>query len=80
VRERGATIAAFYLSNVEQYLTQDGIWGQFCANVATMPLDETSMFIRSGQRGFGRGGGGGLRNELSSMLSETRGCTAVTGF
>lgn len=80
VRDRGATISAFYLSNVEQYLTQDGIWGQFCANVATMPLDETSTFIRSGQRGFGRGGGGGLRNELASMLSETRGCAAVTGF
>ena len=80
VRDRGATISAFYLSNVEQYLTQDGIWGQFCANVATMPLDETSTFIRSGQRGFGRGGGGGLRNELASMLTETRGCAAVAGF
>ena len=80
VRERGATITAFYLSNVEQYLTQDGIWAQFCANVATMPLDETSTFIRSGQRGFGRGGGGGLRNEIASMLAETRGCAAVSGF
>ena len=80
VRDRGATISAFYLSNVEQYLTQDGIWGQFCANVATMPLDETSTFIRSGQRGFGRGGGGGLRNELAFMLTETRGCAAVAGF
>ena len=80
VRDRGATISAFYLSNVEQYLTQDGIWGQFCANVATMPLDEGSTFIRSGQRGFGRGGGGGLRNELASMLTETRGCAAVAGF
>ena len=80
IRDRGATVSAFYLSNVEQYLTQDGIWGQFCANVATMPLDETSTFIRSGQRGFGRGGGGGLRNELGSMLTETRGCAAVTGF
>ncbi len=58
VRDHGATVSAFYLSNVEQYLMQDGIWGQFCANVATMPLDEPSTFIRSGQRGFGRGGGG----------------------
>ncbi len=80
VRDRGATVSAFYLSNVEQYLTQDGIWGQFCANVATMPLDESSTFIRSGQRGFGRGGGGGLRNELALMLTETRGCAAVAGF
>ncbi len=78
IREHGATVSAFYLSNVEQYLTQDNLWGQFCANVATMPLDETSTFIRSGQRGFGRGGGG-LRNEIASMLAETRGCIAA-GF
>ena len=40
VREHGATVTAFYLSNVEQYLQQDGIWGAFCANVASMPLDD----------------------------------------
>jgi hypothetical protein len=80
IRAHGATVSAFYLSNVEQYLTQENLWGQFCANVATMPLDETSTFIRSGQRGFGRGSGGGLRNELGLMLAETRGCATVSGF
>jgi hypothetical protein len=74
VRERGATIAAFYLSNVEQYLSQDGIWRTFCANVASMPLDEKSTFIRSASGGGG--GGGGLVNSLGSMLNETRGCQA----
>jgi hypothetical protein len=73
VRDRGAIVSAFYLSNVEQYLNQDGIWGNFCANVASMPLDDSSTFIRSGQGGFG-GGGGGLRNSLGSMQAETRGC------
>jgi hypothetical protein len=72
VRDHGATVAAMYLSNVEQYLRQDGIWGSFCANVASMPLDEKSMFIRSAQGGGG--GGGGLSNSLGSMLSETRAC------
>lgn len=72
VRDHGATIAAMYLSNVEQYLTQDGIWPLFCANVASMPLDEKSTFIRSFQSGGG--GGGGLTNALGSMLNETRGC------
>ena len=72
IRDHGATVAAMYLSNVEQYLRQDGIWGNFCANVASMPLDEKSMFIRSAQQGGG--GGGGLSNSLGSMLNETRGC------
>jgi hypothetical protein len=72
VRERGATVAAMYLSNVEQYLRQDGIWNVFCANVATLPLDDRSMFIRSSNGGFG--GGSGLSNSLGSMKEETRGC------
>jgi hypothetical protein len=73
VRDHGATVAAMYLSNVEQYLQQDGIWGLFCANVASMPLDDKSTFIRSFQGGNG-GGGSGLTNGLGSMLNETRAC------
>jgi hypothetical protein len=73
LKDHGATVSAMYLSNVEQYLNQDGIWGYFCANVATMPLDEKSTFIRS-VRGGGGGPGGGLTNTLGSMLNETRGC------
>jgi hypothetical protein len=75
VRDHGATIGAFYLSNVEQYLNQDGIWRYFCANVATMPLDARSTFIRSSSQGRGGfGGGRGLVNSLGSMQDETRGC------
>ena len=74
VRDHGATVTAFYLSNVEQYLQQDGIWNNFCANVASMPLDASSTFIRS--RSGGGGGGSGLVNYLGSMLDETRGCGA----
>ena len=73
IRDKGATVAAMYLSNVEQYLNQDGIWTHFCANVASMPLDEKSMFIRSARGGAGTGGSG-LVNSLGSMLNETRGC------
>ena len=74
VKEKGATVSAFYLSNVEMYLQQDGIWDRFCANVATLPLDETSTFIRSlrGAR-FGQGGFG-LGSELGPMASEVRRC------
>jgi hypothetical protein len=76
VRDHAATVSAFYLSNVEQYLRQDNIWEQFCANVASMPLDEQSTFIRS-QSGGG-GGGAGFVNMLGPMQSETRGCAPRT--
>ncbi|MEO8071415.1 MAG: hypothetical protein ABI652_08430 [Acidobacteriota bacterium] len=78
VRAHGATVSAFYLSNVEQYLRQDGIWDNFCGNVASMPLDGSSTFIRSGQGGFGGGGGGGaLRSALGPMQSETQECAVA---
>jgi len=47
LRERQATVTAFYLSNVEQYLFQDRIWIEFARNVGALPLDGTSTFIRS---------------------------------
>jgi hypothetical protein len=54
-----ATLRAFYLSNVEQYLFQDGKALAFYENVATIPIDSTSVFIRpySMRRGFGGYGG-----------------------
>ncbi len=43
-----ATVTAFYTSNVEQYLfRQDDDWRRFYENVAALPLDATSTFIRS---------------------------------
>ena len=75
LKSSGATVSAFYLSNVEQYLQQDGIWNNFCRNVATLPLDETSTFIRS-VRGGGYGPGLGLNSELGSMQAEVKDCGA----
>jgi hypothetical protein len=70
-----AMVSAFYLSNVEQYLSQDGKTANFMANIATLPLDESSTFIRSGG-GLGFGGvarrGASLGSELGNMLSEVR--------
>ena len=46
--ERSMTATAFYVSNVEQYLWRDpGAAERFYANVSALPLDSTSMFIRS---------------------------------
>ena len=47
----GATVSAFYLSNVEEYLRQDGRLQAFCANASTLPADEASVFIRSLRNG-----------------------------
>jgi hypothetical protein len=47
LKERSATVSVFYVSNVEEYLEQDGILPAFCANVASLPLDPASTFIRS---------------------------------
>ena len=72
LEERGATVTAFYTSNVEQYLFQQGDdWQRFYANVATLPLDSTSTFIRSLSNGNGfRPGSPNSRSVqlLSSML------------
>jgi hypothetical protein len=76
LKDRGATVSAFYLSNVEMYLAQDGLMASFCRNVATLPLDETSTFIRSA-RGGRYGAGFGLNSELGRMSAEAERCSAA---
>ena len=44
--ERNAKVNAFYVSNVEQYLFMDGKAGAFYANLATFPLNDSSIFLR----------------------------------
>jgi hypothetical protein len=64
VRTHGATVSAFYVSNVEQYLEQNGKWNAFCANVAALPLDKSSVFIRPNRFG----------SSFNSMADETKSC------
>jgi hypothetical protein len=48
LKEHRATVTAFYLSNVEQYLFNQGDDAKnFFDNVTTLPIDSTSTFIRS---------------------------------
>jgi hypothetical protein len=70
LKATGSTVSAFYLSNVEQYL---GSWEAFCRNVAALPLDGHSTFIRSAQGG-GFGPGGGFVSTLGAMSDEVKGC------
>jgi hypothetical protein len=46
LKDRNSTVTAFYVSNVEQYLFMSESWKKFYANVATLPLDSKSVFIR----------------------------------
>ena len=73
------TVSAFYLSNVEQYLVMDGKWDRFCGNAASLPLDDASMFIRTGNGGpntTNAGFGGGVTNSsIANMLPELKSCS-----
>jgi hypothetical protein len=86
LKEHGAVVSAFYLSNVEQYLNRSGTEDAFLCNVAALPLDDTSQFIFTGagrygggfgggyRGGGGRGGGGLNTTFLRPMLPDTTGC------
>jgi len=60
LKSRDATVTAIYTSNVEQYLFQsDTNWRKYYGNVATLPIDAKTTFIRSvSNRGFQAGPGG----------------------
>jgi hypothetical protein len=76
LKKHNAMVAAFYLSNVEQYLNMDGIWMDFCKNAAALPIDESSQFIRSyrGGGGPGFGGGASLNQGIYPMVEDLKLC------
>jgi hypothetical protein len=45
--DRGERLSAFYVSNVELYLWQDGAFSQFMANLARLPSEPCSVVIRA---------------------------------
>jgi hypothetical protein len=65
LRKRNLTVQAFYLSNVEQYLFGNTVADRFYQNVATLPIDSTSMFIRSVPPGGAHGGNYVVRQRMS---------------
>ena len=72
LKEHDAPVTVFYTSNVEQYLFQQANdWEQFYSNVATLPLNSSSTFIRSvNTRSYLQGGPypGQSQSVLSPML------------
>jgi hypothetical protein len=47
LKKNGFTVMAFYTSNVEQYLFENGSFEAFANNVRKLPINEKSLFIRS---------------------------------
>ena len=75
-RRRGATISAFYVSNVEEYL--QGPAGQaFCGNVTALPLSAESVFIRAVRGETLNATIEGFVNLLAPMVEETRRCATA---
>ena len=82
LKDHGATVTAYYTSNVEQYLFNRGsgrglvVNGgatKFYENVGTLPLDASSVFIRSGvtTQSGGRGGGNGMNKSQIAPIQAT---------
>jgi len=67
LREHAAEVSAFYVSNVEEYIASpQSVWTSYCRNIASLPVNPSSTFIR-----FGRGGRGSF---LGPMLPFTKRC------
>jgi hypothetical protein len=44
LKDRGAIVSVFYISNVEDYIRN--VWTSYTANIASLPVDNSSTFIR----------------------------------
>jgi hypothetical protein len=47
IKQRGEQLSALYVSNVELYLFQDGVFSRFADNLVTIPHSNKSVIIRS---------------------------------
>lgn len=74
--QRSGAVSAFYVSNVEEYLRQDGVWLRFCANVASLPLASGSSFIRAVRATEPGSPSDGFVMRLDPIAPEVRGCRA----
>jgi hypothetical protein len=81
LRRRGDVVTAFYTSNVEQYLFGGfGADERFYRNVATLPIDSTSSFIRAVPSGAGgpvQLGGMPVPTNASVQIRDSSGVTII---
>jgi hypothetical protein len=65
VQEHKAEVTAFYVSNVEEYIQYPPqTWRAYCRNIAALPVNASSTFIR-----FGRGGRGSFLGPMPSFAA-----------
>src|SRR5687767_14274605 len=77
IRAHGAVVSAIYTSNVEQYLFREPHkWQQYYQNVATLPIDSTSTFVRA-VFNFGYSGGGSGARSITMLQPVTELLKAV---
>jgi hypothetical protein len=74
-RRNGARVSTFYVSNVEEYLHQDGVWQAFCGNLASLPIDDTSALIRAVRLDPLNPAVEGFATRLSRLGTDVRDCT-----
>ncbi len=67
LRERGQTVSAFYVSNVEFYLLRAGGFEQYVENIRSLPLHEDSLVIRA-YFDYGRAHPAGLPGHRSTTI------------
>jgi hypothetical protein len=65
LRQHAAEVSVFYVSNVEEYIQSPAqTWTAYCRNIATLPINASSMFIR-----FGRGGRGSFLGPMPGFAA-----------
>ena len=75
VRRNATRVSTFYVSNVEEYLRQDGVWQAFCGNLAALPIDDTSALVRAVRLDPLNPAVEGFATRLSRMGSDVKECT-----
>jgi hypothetical protein len=80
LREMGVAVGAFYASNVEFYLWQDGTLGRWVDNVAALPAVDEAVVIRSYFPNAGRPHPSALRGYYATQSLQPIATLAAGGF
>jgi hypothetical protein len=46
LRDKKLEVSTFYVSNVEQYLSEPAVWARWSSNIAALPIGSQSLFVR----------------------------------